>query len=146
MRKSNRSRGHRTNRRLSGLITLLLLAVLPPVGVVLLWRRNWRTSTKAALTAAAAAVQAAPPKKAAGSRGNRAQQAAKKQLTICETAIARLEADIARLDGEMAQHACDAEKLNELYRQQQDVQKRLEQEMERWEQLSLQAEEQENEA
>ena len=64
---------------------------------------------------------------------------------LCETAIARLEADIARLDGEMAQHACDAEKLNELYRQQQDVQKRLEQEMERWEQLSLQAEEQENE-
>ena len=56
MRKSNRSRGHRTNRRLSDLITLLLLAVLPPVGVVLLWRRNWRTSTKAALTAAAAAV------------------------------------------------------------------------------------------
>ena len=66
-------------------------------------------------------------------------------MTICETAIARLEADIARLDGEMAQHACDAEKLNELYRQQQDVQKQLEQEMERWEQLSLQAEEQENE-
>ena len=64
----------------------------------------------------------------------------------CETAIARLEADMTRLDGEMAQHACDAEKLNELYRQQQDVQKQLEQEMERWEQLSLQAEEQENEA
>ena len=56
MRKSNRSRGHRTNRRLSDLITLLLLAVLPPVGVVLLWRRSWRTFTKAALTAAAAAV------------------------------------------------------------------------------------------
>lgn len=56
LRKSNRSRGHRTSRRLSDLITLLLLAVLPPVGVVLLWRRNWRTSTKAALTAAAAAV------------------------------------------------------------------------------------------
>ena len=34
MQKSNRSRGHRTNRRLSDLITLLLLAVLPPVGVV----------------------------------------------------------------------------------------------------------------
>ena len=51
LRKSNRSRGHRTNRRLSDLITLLLLAVLPPVGVVLLWRRNWRTSTKAAVPA-----------------------------------------------------------------------------------------------
>ena len=74
--------------------------------------RRVRDEERAA--AAAAAVQAAPPKKAAGSRGNRAQQAAKKQLTICETAIARMEADIARLDGEMAQHACDAEKLNEL--------------------------------
>ena len=60
LRKSNRSRGHRTNRRLSDLITLLLLAVLPPVGVVLLWRRNWRTSTKTALTAAAAAVLLIP--------------------------------------------------------------------------------------
>ena len=94
--------------------------------------------------AAPAEKKAAPPKKAAGSRGNRAQQAAKKQLTICETAIARLEADIARLDGEMAQHACDAEKLNELYRQQQDVQKQLEQELTRWEELSMQAEEQES--
>ena len=56
LRKSNRSRGQRTNRMLSDLMTMLLLAVLPPVGVVLLWRRNWRTSTKAALTAAAAAV------------------------------------------------------------------------------------------
>ena len=56
MRKPNRSHGRRPNRRLSDLITLLLLAVLPPVGVVLLWHRNWRTSTKAALTAAAAAV------------------------------------------------------------------------------------------
>ena len=72
-----------------------------------------------------------------------AQQAAKKQLTICETAIARLEADIARLEAEMAENACDAEKLNALYQEQQDVQKRLEQEMERWEELSLQAEEQE---
>lgn len=94
--------------------------------------------------AAAAAVQAqsAAPKKN-GSRGNRAQQAAKKQLTICETAIARLEADSARLEAEMAENACDAEKLNALYQEQQDVQKRLEQEMERWEELSLQAEEQE---
>ena len=83
------------------------------------------------------------PKKS-GSRGNRAQQAAKKQLTICETAIAKLEADIARLNGEMAENACDAEKLNALYQQQQEVQTRLEQEMERWEQLSMEAEEQEN--
>ena len=93
----------------------------------------------------AVSATAVPPAASlySGSRGNRAQQAAKKQLTICETAIARLEADSARLEAEMAENACDAEKLNALYQEQQDVQKRLEQEMERWEELSLQAEEQE---
>ena len=93
--------------------------------------------------ASAAAAVPAPPKKT-GSRGNRAQQAAKKQLTICETAISRLEAELTRLDGEMEQAACDAERLNELYRQRQAVETELEREMIRWEELSLQAEEQEN--
>ncbi len=94
---------------------------------------------------AAASDAAAPPAapKRSGSRGSRAQQAAKKQLTICETAIARLESDIARLDGEMALNATDAEKLNALYQEQQELNARLEQEMNRWEELSLQAEEQE---
>ncbi len=94
---------------------------------------------------AAASDAATPPAapKRSGSRGSRAQQAAKKQLTICETAIARLESDIARLDGEMALNATDAEKLNALYQEQQDLNARLEQEMNRWEELSLQAEEQE---
>ena len=104
--------------------------------------RRTKDEERAACAAAAAAAQAAVPKKT-GSRGNRAQQAAKKQLTICETAISRLEADIARLDGEMAQYATDAEKLNALYQEQQALQSRLEQELERWEELSLQAEEQE---
>ena len=93
--------------------------------------------------ASAAAAVPAPPKKTS-SRGNRAQQAAKKQLTICETAISRLEAELTRLDGEMEQAACDAERLNELYRQRQAVETELEREMTRWEELSLQAEEQEN--
>ena len=93
--------------------------------------------------ASAAAAVPAPPKKT-GSRGNRAQQAAKKQLTICETSISRLEAELTRLDGEMEQAACDAERLNELYRQRQAVETELEREMTRWEELSLQAEEQEN--
>ena len=92
--------------------------------------------------ASAAAAVPAPPKKT-GSRGNRAQQAAKKQLTICETAISKLEGELTRLDGEMEQAACDAERLNELYRQRQAVETELEREMTRWEELSLQAEEQE---
>ena len=93
--------------------------------------------------ASAAAAVPAPPKKTGG-RGNRAQQAAKKQLTICETSISKLEAELTRLDGEMEQAACDAERLNELYRQRQAVETELEREMTRWEELSLQAEEQEN--
>ena len=53
-------------------------------------------------------------------RGNRSQQAARRQLTICETGISKLEAECRRLD---------------------EVEARLEQEMARWEELSLQIEE-----
>ena len=93
--------------------------------------------------AQAAAVPGQPKQQASAGRGNRAQQAARKQLTICETAIARLEASLAALDQEMEAAACDAEKRGELYRQQQEVEAELEREMTRWEKLSLQAEEQE---
>ena len=105
--------------------------------------RRAKDEEHAAAAAAAAAAQSAVPKKN-GSRGNRAQQAAKKQLTICETAISKLEADIGRLEADMAQCATDAEKLNALYQEQQALNERLEQEMLHWEELSLQAEEQEN--
>ncbi len=70
-------------------------------------------------------------------RGSRAQQAARRQLTICETAIAKLEAEIAALDEEMARHGADAEKLAALYSSQQEAQGRLDEEMTRWEELSL---------
>ena len=93
--------------------------------------------------AQAAAVPVQPKKQASAGRGNRAQQAARRQLTICETAIAKLEASLAALDQDMEAAACDAEKLGELYRQQQEVEAELEREMTRWEELSLQAEEQE---
>ena len=93
--------------------------------------------------AQAAAVPVQPKKQASAGRGNRAQQAARRQLTICETAIAKLEASLAALDQDMETAACDAEKLGELYRQQQEVEAELEREMTRWEELSLQAEEQE---
>ena len=74
-------------------------------------------------------------------RGNRSQQAARRQLTICETGISKLEAECRRLDEEMAAHACDAGELNRLYQEKQEVEARLEQEMTRWEELSLQIEE-----
>ena len=75
------------------------------------------------------------------SRGNRSQQAARRQLTICETAVAKLEKELAALDEAMAANACDAGKLNELFTQKQETEARLEQEMSRWEELSLALEE-----
>ena len=74
-------------------------------------------------------------------RGNKNQQAARRQLTICETGISKLEERYRQLDAEMEQNACDAEKLQELFREKQDLEAQLEQEMARWEELSLQLEE-----
>ena len=65
----------------------------------------------------------------------------RRQLTICETGISKLEDRCRQLDREMEQYACDAEKLQELYREKQDVEAQLEQEMALWEELSLQLEE-----
>ena len=86
---------------------------------------------------------AAPVKKGdtRQSRGNRSQQAARRQLTICETGIARLEKELAALDEAMTANACDAGRLNELFTQKQETEARLEQEMARWEELSLALEE-----
>ena len=86
---------------------------------------------------------AAPVKKGdtRQSRGNRSQQAARRQLTICETGIAKLEKELAALDEAMAANACDAGRLNELFTQKQETEARLEQEMARWEELSLALEE-----
>ena len=74
---------------------------------------------------------------------NRNQRAARRQLTICETAIGKLEKAIAALDAEMERYACDAEKLGELFQQKQETEELLEQEMLRWEELSLVLEENE---
>ena len=68
-------------------------------------------------------------------------EAARRQLTICETAVAKLEKELAALDEAMAANACDAGKLNELFTQKQETEARLEQEMSRWEELSLSLEE-----
>ncbi len=75
------------------------------------------------------------------SRGNRSQQATRRKLTICETAIAKLEDKIAQLDDEMALYGSDAEKLAEIYAEKQAQEALLEEEMLRWEELSLLLEE-----
>ncbi len=92
--------------------------------------------------------KAAPPPVKAEKKGdtrqprmNREKQAIRRQLTICETGIAKLEAECARLDALMEEVACDAGKLNEVYQQKQETEERLMAEMSRWEELSLQLEE-----
>lgn len=85
---------------------------------------------------------AAPEKKSGRpARGNRVQQSARRQLTVCEGGIARLEEKIAAFDAQMEAYACDAEKLGELYREKSAVEAELEKEMKRWEELSLALEE-----
>ena len=73
-------------------------------------------------------------------RGNKAQQAARRQLTICERDIARAEERIAALEADMEAAACDYEKLNELVGQKDAAQAELDALYERWEQLSEEAE------
>ena len=73
-------------------------------------------------------------------RGNKAQQAARRQLTICERDIAKAEERIAALEADMEAAACDYEKLNELVGQKDAAQAELDALYERWEQLSEEAE------
>ena len=73
-------------------------------------------------------------------RGNKAQQAARRQLTICERVIAKAEERIAALDTEMEAAACDYEKLNALLKEKEAAQEELDALYERWEQLSEEAE------
>ena len=73
-------------------------------------------------------------------RGNKAQQAARRQLTICERDIAKAEEYIAALEADMEAAACDYEKLNELVGQKAAAQAELDALYERWEQLSEEAE------
>jgi ABC-type multidrug transport system ATPase subunit len=72
-------------------------------------------------------------------RGNRAQQNAKRQLTICERDIARAEERISALEADMEAAACDYEKLTELTAEREAAQEELDTLYERWEQLSEEA-------
>ena len=73
-------------------------------------------------------------------RGNKAQQAARRQLTICERDIAKAEERIAAFDSEIEAAACDYEKLNALLKEKEAAQGELDALYERWEQLSEEAE------
>ncbi|MCI8397974.1 MAG: ABC-F family ATP-binding cassette domain-containing protein [Oscillibacter sp.] len=84
--------------------------------------------------------KAAKEKPQRPTRGNKSQQAAKRQLTICERDIAKAEEQIAALESEMEAAACDYEKLTTLTVARETAQSALDALYERWEQLSEEAE------
>jgi ATPase subunit of ABC transporter with duplicated ATPase domains len=73
-------------------------------------------------------------------RGSRGQQAARRQLTVCERDIARTEERLTALDAEMEAAACDYEALGGLLKEKENVQAELDALYERWEKLSEEAE------
>ncbi|MBR3570048.1 MAG: ABC-F family ATP-binding cassette domain-containing protein [Oscillibacter sp.] len=86
------------------------------------------------------AAKAKEKKAVKPTRGGRQQQSAKRQLTICERDIARLEEKIAALDASMEECAADYKKLTELSAEREAAQSELDALYERWEALSEEAE------
>jgi len=72
-------------------------------------------------------------------RGNKAQQAAKRQLTICQREIEKLEEAIAAKEAEMEVNACDYEKYGVLYAEKEAMDEQLLELMEKWEKLAEEA-------
>ena len=73
-------------------------------------------------------------------KGGRAQQNARKQLTICERDMEKLEAEIKAAEAEMEANACDYEKYSAAYAKKEELDARLMELMEKWEQLAEAAE------
>ena len=80
-----------------------------------------------------------PPREKRPARGNRAQQNAKRQLTICERDVSKAEEKITALEAEMEAAACDYERLTALTAEREAAQEELDALYERWEQLSEEA-------
>ena len=73
-------------------------------------------------------------------KGGRAQQNARKQLTICERDMEKLEQEIRAAEADMEAYACDYEKYSAAYAQKEALDARLLELMERWEALAEEAE------
>ena len=73
-------------------------------------------------------------------KGGRAQQNARKQLTICERDMEKLEQEIRAAEADMEANACDYEKYSAAYAQKEALDARLLELMERWEALAEEAE------
>ena len=78
--------------------------------------------------------------KAAVQKGGKAQQAARKQLTIVQREIDKLEAALKAKEAELEESACDYEKYSALYAEKEQMDGELLTLMERWEQLSEEVE------
>ena len=72
-------------------------------------------------------------------RGNKAQQAARRQLTIVQREIEKVEEAIAAKEAEMEASACDYEKYGALYAEKEAMDEQLLELMEKWEQLAEEA-------
>ena len=72
-------------------------------------------------------------------RGNKNQQAARRQLTICEREIAQQEEALAALDARLEEAASDYEKYSALYAEKEAQEQKLTELMERWEALAAEA-------
>jgi len=73
-------------------------------------------------------------------KGNRAQQNARKQLTICERELEKLESEVKAAEAEMEANACDYQKYSEAYAKKESLDAKLEELMERWEKLAEEVE------
>ena len=73
-------------------------------------------------------------------KGGKAQQAARKQLTICERELEKLEAEVKTLEAELEANACDYEKYSVLYARKEELDGQMLELMERWEKLAGEAE------
>ena len=72
-------------------------------------------------------------------KGNRSQNNARKQLTICEREIAKAEQRIQELDALMIAHACEYEKLNDLCKEKEEAQMALDALYDQWTTLAEEA-------
>ena len=79
------------------------------------------------------------PKPKAALRGSRTQQSARKQMTICERDMEKLEAAIKALEAELAANACNYEAYSELYAKKEQLDAQLLELMEKWEALAEEA-------
>ena len=101
--------------------------------------REKAAAQQASAAAHAAARAEAEKEKRSVSKGSKAQQAARKQATIVQREIEKLEAAIREKEAELEANACDYEKYSALYAEKEQMDEELLALMEKWERLSEEA-------